>query len=318
MILLGINKTLKTINTEISKEFELIVQPSERCKKDYLLSNISGSGEVEALDFFWEKKGKRKAWITFSIDSNLVASSLPMTPFGGIFILEKLHTESLECFIQMVLDTLKNRGVRKIEITCAPKPYEENHDLIGYLLQKQGFELTSILSHQFFLGRKKIKKWVQQEYARYQKKTQSRAISTSINPIGNFNFLKEIRHWNVERGYEFQLDDNRIIMQVSEYPDRYFLISILEAEKPVAHCLAVKLFSDSIYYFLSAINPHSSIKNGGEILLANLFKLANDEKVKLIDLGSSDLGDEINHPLMFFKSKFSNDISNKETWVKNL
>ncbi|MBN3520149.1 hypothetical protein JYB62_09050 [Algoriphagus lutimaris] len=302
----------------MSKGFELIVQPSDRFIKDYLLSNISVKGKVEALDFFWEKKGKKKAWITFSIDANLVASSLPLTPFGGIFILEKLHSESLLCFIQKVLDTLKNKGVTQIEITGAPKPYEENHDLIGYLLQKQGFELKNMLSHQFFLGRKKIKKWVQQEYSRYQKKmNQHHAFSASINSITNFNFLKEIRLWNVERGYEFQLDDNRIIMQVSEYPERYFLISILESETPVAHCLAVKLFSDSIYYFLSAINPNSSLKNGGELLLANLFKLANDEKVKFIDLGSSDLGDEINHPLMFFKSKFANDISNKETWVKS-
>lgn len=309
---------MTTTNTEISKGFELIVLPSEQSQKDYLLSNISGKGEVVTLDFFWEKKGRRKAWVTFSIDAALVAKSIPMTPFGGIFISEKLHSESLGCFIQLVLESLKNRGVQQVEITSAPKPYEENHDLLSYLFQKNGFQLKNILSHQFFLGRKKIKKWVQQEYSRYQKKAQDQGFSVNINSIGNFTFLKEIRLWNLERGYEFQLDDNRIVMQVSEFPDRYFLISIQEGGVPVAHSLAVKLFPDTIYYFLSAINPNSTLKNGGELLLANLFKLANDEKVKLIDLGSSDLRNGINHPLMFFKSKFTNDISNKETWVKNL
>lgn len=308
---------MTTTKSGINQWFELLVKPASLCEKEYLLSNSPNFREEVTFDFFWTKKGKEKAVVTFFISKDSIAKSLPKSPFGGFFILEKLSSEALEDFILAVVENLKERGVTSLEITCAPKPYEEHHDLILYLLHKNNFVQKEILSHQFFIGKKKIKKWVSQEHHRFQKKIIESGLTISIGSISNFNFLKEIRDWNLERGYEVNHDDNRIVMQVSEFPDRYFLISILDGDFAVAHCLAVKLFPDSIYYFLSAINPKSNLKNGGELLLFHLFKLASDQKVKMIDLGSSDLDSGVNHPLMFFKSKFANDVSNKETWVRN-
>lgn len=307
---------MTTIKNEISKGFELLVELSSSSRKDYLLSNFSIQGELELLDFFWIKKGKKKALITFSISKDYVASSLPMAPFGGIFVLEKLQSDSLEFFIQEIVSNLKERRVKQIKITNAPKPYEEYYALINYLLFKNDFVQKNILCHQFFIGRKKIKKWVTQEQSKFLKKIHEQGLKIITDSINNFNFLTDIRQWNMERGYQVNVDENRIILQVSEQPDRYFLISILDSGIPIAHCLAVKLFPDTLYYFLSAINPKTQLKNGGDFLLHQLFKLANDEKVELIDLGSSDLANDVNHPLMFFKSRFSNDFSNKITWVK--
>jgi len=295
-----------------------MVERSSSNQKDYLLSNLSLSRDLELLDFYLVKNDKKKALITFSISNDYVANSLPLAPFGGFFIFQKLQSDSLEFFIQEIIVNLKKRGIIQIKITNAPKPYEENHDLINYLIFKKGFIQENIVSHQFFLGRKKIKKWVAEEQSKFFKKINEQRVKISSESIKNFNFLKDIRLWNMERGYQVTMDENRIIHQVSEKPDSYFLISVLASDIPIAHCLAVKLFPDTLYYFQSAINPKSQLKNGGEILLHQLFKLANDEKVRLIDLGSSDLGQEVNHPLMFFKSRFSNDLSNKITWVKTI
>jgi hypothetical protein len=82
--------------------------------------------------------------------------------------------------------------------------------------------------------------------------------------------------------------------------------------------LAVKLISDSIYYFLSALDSTTSIKNGGDFLLHGLFLLAREQKVDFIDPGSSETKAGVNHCLMFYKSRFANDIRNKITWEKHL
>ena len=66
------------------------------------------------------------------------------------------------------------------------------------------------------------------------------------------------------------------------------------------------------------MNPKITLKNGGELILHELFQLAVEQKVDFIDLGSSDLVEGANHSLMFFKSRFGNDISNKITWIKNI
>ncbi|WP_296705563.1 hypothetical protein [Algoriphagus sp.] len=309
---------MTTIKKEISKGFELLVSPSSSSQKDYLLSNFSIPGDLQLLDFHLVKNSKKKAIITFSISKDQKAKSIPLAPFGGFYILEKIQSDSLEIFINEITAYLLEIGINKIEITIAPKPYEGYYDLINYLLFKNGFSPKNLLCHQFFLGRKKIKKWVNLEQSKFQSKTQKQGIKIISDSINNFNFLNDIRQWNMERGYQMNFDENRIILQVSEYPERYFLISVLDLKNPIAHCLAVKLFPDTLYYFLSAINPKSHLKNGGDILLYQLFKLANEEKVRLIDLGSSDLGNDVNHPLMFFKSRFANDFSNKITWAKNL
>jgi hypothetical protein len=175
-----------------------------------------------------------------------------------------------------------------------------------------------LLNHQFFIGKKKIKKFVQRESAKYSSKYKELGLKVQAGSIQNFGFLQDIKTWNQARGYDILYDDSRLIAQVSDFPERYFLISILKDGKPIAHTLGVKLLPDSIYYFLSATFPKNAVKNLGEMCLFQLFQLASDQKLNFIDLGSSDLNSGANHSLIFFKSRFSNDISNKVTWTLKL
>lgn len=246
------------------------------------------------------------------------AVSLPQCPFGGIWIGENPSSSELEGFVKAVLNDLRQRGVSAIRIVQAPKPYESNFDLINYLLFKNGFVQESLQSHQFFIGKKKIKKFVQKVQSKFLTKSKELGLSVQTGPISNFGFLQEIKSWNQERGYDILFDEKRLISQVSDFPERYFLISIIKEGKALAHTLGVKLVPDAVYYFLAAIQPKTSVKNLGEICLYRLFQLASDQKLNFIDLGSSDSILGANHNLMFFKSRFSNDISNKVTWTLKL
>lgn len=286
--------------------------------KEYFLSNFQSESYQDQLDFIWDKNQKAKASITFAISKTGEAVSLPQAPFGGFWIHDSLTSSSLEAFILAIIEEMSHRGIQSISLTQSPKPYESQFDLINYLLFKNGFEQTKVLSHHFFLGKKKIKKLVQMESVKLQKKSRNLGLKINHSPISNFGFLKDIRLWNTQKGYEVAIDENRIVQQVSEYPDRYFLITIRKNDEAIGYSLGVKLTSDSLYYFLSATNPKTFIKNGGELILNELFQLAVEQKVNFIDLGSSDLEEGANHSLMFFKSRFSNDISNKITWLKTI
>ncbi|MFN3997697.1 hypothetical protein [Algoriphagus sp.] len=308
---------MKTYDKALSDLHELLVVPSVEERRAYFLRNCETNGFATQLDFKWLKKGKSKASLTLAI-SETEAVSLPMSPFGGIWIEDLLSSEALEAFIKAVLEDLRGRKISCIRISQAPKPYEPNFDLINYILFKLGFKQESILSHQFFIGKKKIKKFVLKENSKYSKKIKELGLKIETGPIQNFGFLQEIRAWNNARGYNILFDDARLISQVSDFPERYFLVSILKDGSPIAHILGVKLTLDSIYYFLSATLPKSEIKNLGELGLFHLFHLASDQKLNFVDLGSSDLNVGPNHSLIFFKSRFSNDISNKVTWTLTL
>jgi hypothetical protein len=294
------------------------VLPSGIIQKDYFLSNLEKEGFVKFLDFQLEKKGKIKISISIAISSDGHAVSIPRAPFGGFWCAKNVNSVTIENFINNLQTELKRLGVMHLKLTQAPKPYEPFSDLINYLLFKLGFNQANILSHHLFIGTKSIKKFLRNEAPKIQKKLQTSALSISHGTIASFEFLKKIKLWNSRKGYQVGLDENQLINQVSEFPDRYFLIQLDSREGAVGYALAVKLTSNSIYYFLSAIDTSSMVKNGGDFLLYELFLLAKEQKVDFIDLGSSDIESGANHSLMFFKSRFSNDISNKITWEKNL
>ncbi|WP_439488232.1 hypothetical protein [Algoriphagus sp.] len=309
---------LKNFKKVINEPHNLRVISAHKATRDYFLSNFLSDACQDQLDFVWEKNQKCKAVISLAISESGEAVSLPESPFGGFWIMETLSSSSLEAFISAFLEELNHRGIRSVAITQAPKPYESQSDLINYLLFKNGFVQKKLVSHHFFIGKKKIKKQMQKETARLQSKGKEVGLKVSHSNISNFKFLKSIREWNMRRGYEITIDEGRLVRQVSEYPDRYFLASLSSNGVDIGHSLGVKLTSDSIYYYLSALDPQGNVRNGGELLLNELFKVAVEQKVNFIDLGSSDLVATTNHSLMFFKSRFSNDISNKVTWIKNI
>ena len=301
---------METYKKGTAENYELQVNSSGMHKHAYFLRVFSGPAFSEQLDFFWSKKGKPKASVTFAI-SGEQAVSLPQAPFGGFWVEGNITSLALESFLRAVIVYLKQRGIKHLEVTQPPKPYESNSDLINYLLLKEGFVQEKVLSHHFFIGKKKIKKRVQEEQGRYLKSAKEDGLKIQVGAIQNFKFLDEIKFWNQSRGYRVLFEDTRLINQVSGYPDRYFLISILKEGKAIAHTLCSRLIPDSLYYFLSAIDPKSTVKNVGDLALFSLFQLAVEQKIEFIDLGSSETEAGVNHSLMFFKSRFSNEISNK-------
>jgi hypothetical protein len=309
---------LKRSRNDLINSIQIKVLPSETIQKDYFLSNLTKEGFIEFLDFQLEKKGKTKISISIAISSDGQAVSIPKAPFGGFWCAKKVNSVTLGNFINNLQTELKLLGVKHLKITQAPKPYEPYSDLINYLLFKFEFKQTKILSHHSFIGSNSIKKYLRNEEPKIQKKLQNSGLTISHGSITSFEFLKQIKLWNSRKGYHVGIDENQLINQVSEFPDRYFLIQLDSQEGAVGYALAVKLTANSIYYFLSAIDSSRKIKNGGDFLLYELFLLAKEQKVDFIDLGSSDTESGANHSLMFFKSRFSNDISNKITWEKSL
>ncbi len=309
---------MEAFNKKTTESYELKVIHSPERKWDYFLRNFPIQGYTGQLDFLWVKKEKIRASISFALSEVGEAFSLPQSPFGGFWLEESLSSEAMEGFIRALVQEFSNRGITHLTITEAPKPYGQANDLVNYLLSKCGFEQKEVISHHFFIGRKKIKKLVLKERPGFLLREKEAGVKVIFGPIQNFGFLQEIKSWNIQRGYTVNLEEKRIVQQVSDYPDRYFLITILKNNEAIGYSLGVKLTGDSIYYYQSAINPKTPLKNGGELILHKLFQIAVDQKVDLIDLGSSELKTGVNHSLMFFKSRFANDISNKITWTLNL
>ncbi|AFL82799.1 hypothetical protein Belba_0128 [Belliella baltica DSM 15883] len=303
---------------EIDDQVSLTLDTFEQSSHDYFLQNFVPVDAVHYLHGKVIKKGVIKGEIFISINVDSQAESLPKSPFGGFWIDETINSDIISDFIRFLIENLKDLGVKSFKVTQAPCVYGKKSDLIGYLLFSQGFVLSKVLNHQVLAGKKSIKSTFNQLYSKYHKKAKEQKYNITTGNIQSFNFLQDIASWKNTRGHEILMEEDKLIQQVSNFPERYFVITILHEGEAVAHAIAVKLTSDSLYYFYSAINPKNQLRLTGELLMVYLLKLAMEKKVSFLDLGSSDLDGKPNHKLMYFKNKFADNWSNKSTWFKEI
>ncbi len=305
---------METYKNKVEENYGFILQDFDGNSHDYFLHNIKPDSAISYLHGLLLKKNQVKAEIFLSIGKNMEAHSLLDSPFGGFWTQDNLSAEAISFFINRLVGALAERGVVAFSVTQPPKVYCLQSDLLSYLLFSANFKLVKVMSHQVFCGKKKLKGFSDLLVNKYVKKLKKFGFNITTGKIQNFGFLQDISQWNQSRGYNSNITEVKLVKQVSSFPERYHLISIYQYGQAVGHVLAVKLTSDSLYYFLSGINPKNQHSLTGELMMTYLIKLAVDQKVAFLDFGTSDLGKEPNYNLMFFKSKYAHEYSNKFTW----
>lgn len=292
---------------------EFIFEQVTHLQEDYFLTGFAPRPLFKASLF---KKGVLRAYCYLHLSQEARAISLPQLPFGGIWILKQVNFELLEewvAFIQLEVSRLNCQSLTFIQ---PPTAYEPFSDGIQYLLSKMGFTLDSLLNHQLLLG----KEAMQQANCHFfsNKIMTDPQISIRTEQFEGLEPLERILRWNQLKGYSPTLSLERLSTQISQFPQRYYLISIHHQGKAVAHSVALQLTARSLFYAYSGFEPQAKIKNLGACMLEQLITLGLDLNVDFLDLGSSDLGTQANHSLIFFKSKFANAYQNKTAWTKQL
>ena len=304
------------IRKNINETYNLELKPVDQLSSDYFLQAFKPEESGAYFHLILKKKELERGEIFVFVNQERQGMSIPKSPFGGFWIHDSVSSEVIGQMIGFLSECMIEMNVVSLKITQAPNVYGSKSDLIGYLLFCQGFKLEKLLNHQILFGKKKIKNAFQQLFPKLIDKAKKQNFNAVVGNIQSFNFLEQMSQWKIQKGHLSNIDEKRLIQQVSSYPERYFVVSILQESKPVAHAVAVKLTSDSLYYFYSAINPKNQSKHTGELLMVYLLKLAMEQKVSFLDLGSSDLEGSPNHKLMFFKEKYADSWVNKCTWQK--
>ncbi|MBD8487212.1 GNAT family N-acetyltransferase [Echinicola sp. CAU 1574] len=297
-------------------DFVIVEQPNE--DHPYFLHDYTPS---EGERFFCAKllkKQKPKGQLFFVLKKDGTAISLKNAPFGGFWLEKKISSESFQVFVEELTLELKALGANTLTVIQPPDIYESNNPLIHYILKTQGFFMDNMLLHHFLEDRRFMKGFLHAKSSKHRKRIKKLEYEIEVGGIKNFNFLKDIKWWRSQRGHEYNVQEEKLIQQVSTYPERYFLISLVQAQNTVAHVLCVKLTPNSLYYYLPAINPTLQETYTGEALLFEVVKLGESLGVDFIDFGSSDLDGKANHNLIRFKSKNANKAFNKISWTIKL
>ncbi|AGA79060.1 GNAT family N-acetyltransferase [Echinicola vietnamensis] len=300
---------------DIAKNYDFVLQENPPTEHPYFLHDyLIGEGERYFCARLL-KKQKVRALIYVVLKADGRAISLNNAPFGGLWTERKISSDSLQYLVAELILALKSLGAHSFRLVQPPSTYDENNPLVHYVLKSQGFQLEGVLLHHFLEDKKYIKGFIHAKASKHKKKVKKLHCTVETGSIKTFNFLKDIKWWRTQRSHEYNVQEEKLIRQVSAYPDRYFLVSLYQEAQAVAHALCVKLTPNSLYYYLPAINPALQQAYTGEALLFEVIRLGESLGVDFIDLGSSDLDGQPNHNLIRYKMKNANNAGNKFIWT---
>jgi hypothetical protein len=231
-----------------------------------------------------------------------VASSPYRAPFGGWELNGKVAIRHTDFFINRLIEDLKSRGVKKIEIKNSPLNYQPFATrLFLRVAKKFDFsihkEISSIIPVDSTLFERRI------VVAKRQKLLKSEArfsfYQEDLSQLRKiYTFIEGCRH---ERHQALSMSYLQIKNTVAIFPQDYFLFSVKENERLAAAAIVIRVNEKILYTFYYAHAKHFDKMSPVVFLIKNLYSFAKKSKYRMIDLGTSMIHGHVNQPLLHFK-----------------
>lgn len=270
------------------------------------------------LVFEWiNPKGNVCARICVNVNRK-VAVSPARAPFGSCEIYTKVSTVTLGRFFSFVETALEKKRIKQFTIKGWPVLYQvQQSQLYNVLVRKLKFtptrEVTSIIT-------------VNKNPLTASMKISERQKALKASKLFSFNQCKANQFKTVydfilacrkARKQSLSLSWKQLKQTIAALPD-HFLFFSLTNETGIAAAVIVICVSDSIWYtFYYAHDAEYNKVSPVVYLLDCIYACAAKEKVKLIDLGTSMVNDEVNKPLLHFKQSVGALTIPKFTFTKN-
>lgn len=262
-----------------------------------------------------DPNGAILARIAFHISAQ-VASSPLRSPFGSIELFKNLSQAQLKEFMGVVYWQLQDLDVKEIKIRSFPDLYAETYSKrISTALVALGFQKTIEVDSIIKVSRTSFEKIIKPSERQKLRKSAAefqfrQAESNRLKVI--YAFIKKCRD---ERDQLLSMKLSELEKLVATFPKQIYFFEA--GSKELAAVSIVIRVSDKILYtFYYAHNSKFNRISPVVFLMEGIYKFAQREKVKIIDLGTSMLDGKINQPLLHFKKSIGGSSNNKVTFSK--
>lgn len=263
------------------------------------------------------KTGLACARICVNIKRNLAASP-QRAPFGSVEIFSKVSTIILGWFLNFVEQTLRQKNVSRVVIKNWPVLYQapQSSQLYDVLVRKLKFTLTREVSSIIMVRKDSLN--ARMKISERQKAIKAAKLFT-FNQCSSSEYKRVyefILSCRKERKQSLSLSWKEMKQTVLALPDRFLFFSLTSETDFAAAAIVIRV-SDSIWYTFYYAHASNYNKISPVVyLLSCIYDCAVKEKVKLIDLGTSMLNDQVNEPLLHFKQSIGASAIPKFTFSK--
>ncbi len=262
--------------------------------------------------------GKAISQITFYISLNTALSPLK-APFGSMQSNRHLTSEEMTFFIHHCLMFLKDQGVKNIEIRNFPEAYEPIVTKLLYNgLLSHGFTARQHISSIIIVDEKDFESKINTSEKQKLRKCRStlqfhKAQADQLPRI--YRFIETCR---LEKKQNLSMSLTELKKTINLFPKNFFLFEIVNTTGTAAAGVVIKVNREILYTFYYAHSKEFDKISPVVFLLSGIYQFAQRANYKLIDLGTSMTGDEINKPLLHFKKSIGGKPSPKFIFEKNL
>ena len=249
------------------------------------------------------------------------ASSPYRAPFGSIEFAATLAPRVLYEFFEYLQIQLAKSGAREIHIKnppqgCAPAKLS----LVETVLINQGYqvvtaELSTLIAPDAAAFSQHIR---HSEQLRLQQAKNAgcnfwRWEVESLREV--YDFLSRCHE---EKGYVVSMTFDDLYKTVITFPDRYLLFGVLKDEEVIAASISIRINQNCLYNFFANHDRKYNSLSPLILLIDGIYAYCQENRIALLDLGTSALQGKPNFNLLDFKMHIGGVPSAKLTFNKKI
>lgn len=243
------------------------------------------------------------------------------SPYGSFLFSEKVSPDVLLEFIQFAEQKLQARGVQKFLLKNAPEIYDlKKAGLLQHVLKESGYqaerEETSAVIE---VGDVSYEKLLHRSKKTRLNKGYNSEFEFQHLPVTRleevYNFLKACRE---EKTYSLSMPLVELQNVVNAFSDRFFLHAVRHRDQLIAASISIQVMSHVLYTFYYDHTKEFDQASPVVYLCDGLYHFCKEQKISLLDLGTSNVESKLVESLLNFKLSLGAKPSKKLTFVKKL
>lgn len=151
------------------------------------------------------------------------------------------------------------------------------------------------------------------------RKCREQSLAFEVMPLTQLQkiyvFLEDCRE---EKGYALSMPYEEIGKLAETFPERILLTAVIDKNQMVAANISIRVYDSVLYNFYHDHAGEYDHLSPVVLLNEGLYQFCQSNKIKLLDLGTSNRDDQVNESLLAFKLHLGAQPSRKLTFTKTL
>lgn len=269
--------------------------------------------------FYIQHNDQVEGVVHFHLDGNEALSPY-RSPFGSYVFSDVVTETVLTEFITYCENRLTAKKAKSIIFKNQPEVYSTRKnqlllsvlDTLGYSILKE--ETSAVIS----VSDKAFESGLHKSEKKRLRKCRESALTFEVMPLEQLQkiyiFLEACRK---EKGYSLSLSFEEMKKFTQAFPERITLAAVIDKNHIVAGNISIRVYDHVLYNFYHDHAREYDPLSPVVLLNEGLYQLCQKDKIQFLDLGTSNINDQLNESLLNFKLNLGAQASRKLTFTKN-